>query len=66
MRVKTFVAKLSVESVHEMDNTISRWMERYNVVPKMVTQTLGDERGHDGRQTESVMVTSIWYEPDAP
>lgn len=62
MKVKTFVAKLSVESIHEMDHTISEWMERNHATPKMVTQTIGDERGHDGRPAESVMVTSIWYE----
>lgn len=62
MRVKTFVAKLSVESVHDMDSTISKWLERHKVTPTMVTQTIGDEKGHDGRPNEPVLVTSVWYE----
>ena len=62
MRVKTFVAKLSVESLHAMDDLISGWIERNKAIPKIVTQTLGEEKGHDGRHAESVMVTSVWYE----
>lgn len=65
MRVKSFLAKITVESLHEMDASISAWMERNNIDPKMVKQTLGEEKGHDGRQPESVMVTSVWYEPSA-
>ena len=63
MRVKTFVTKLSVEAVHDMDGTIGDWIERNGAVLKIVTQTVGEEKGHDGRQAESVLVTSIWYEP---
>ncbi len=70
LRVKTFVAKLSVESLHAMDDLINGWIERNKAIPKIVTQTLGDENAHDGRRSETVMVTSVWYEvakdPDVP
>lgn len=61
MKVQTFMAKLSVESLHDHDAHINDWLARNNVEPRMITQTYGCETGHDGRKPESVVITSIWY-----
>ena len=61
MKVQTFVSKLTVDALQQMDQNINRWMEVKEVKPIMVNQVFGYERPHEGRQEEPVLITSLWY-----
>ncbi len=61
MRVQTFVSKVGVDTLHEMDEHINKWLELHNVEPKMVTQSCGSEPHRDVQAEEPVVITSIWY-----
>lgn len=61
MRVQTFVSKIGVDTLHEMDDHINRWIEEHNVEPKLVTQACGNAPARDVQSEEPVVITSIWY-----
>jgi len=61
MRVQTFVSKIGVDTLREMDDHINQWLETHNVEPKLVTQTCGSEPHRDVQVEEPVVITSIWY-----
>ncbi len=61
MRVQTFLGKVSVEALHQMDEHINHWLETHEVEPRRITQTFGYERTRDGGAQEPVVVTSVWY-----
>ncbi|MBI4558771.1 MAG: hypothetical protein HY706_14410 [Candidatus Hydrogenedentes bacterium] len=62
MRIQTFLGKLSVEALRQMDEHINHWLEGHGVEPKMVSQVFGYEHHHhEGGTAEPVVVTSVWY-----
>ncbi len=61
MQVKTFLGKVSVESLGQMDEHINRWLEEENVEPKKITQSFGYEKFHESGNQEAAIITSVWY-----
>jgi hypothetical protein len=61
VRIQTFIGKVSVEALHQMDSTINHWMEANHVEPKFVHQNFGYERHNEVASQEPVVVTSIFY-----
>lgn len=61
MQVQTFVGKMSVEALQQMDDHVNKWLAEHEVQPKFVCQTYGQERHHEGGHEDSVLITSIWY-----
>lgn len=61
MRIQTFVGKVGVEALQQMDDHINAWLESNQIEPKVVNQVFGYERPHEVSQDEPVLLTSIWY-----
>jgi hypothetical protein len=61
VKIQTFISKLTIDALQQMDQNINRWIETKQVTPQMVNQVFGYERPHEGRQDEPVFITSIWY-----
>lgn len=61
MRVQTFLGKVSIDALHQMDEHISHWLESNEIEPQKVTQAFGYERTREGGSQEPVIITSIWY-----
>jgi hypothetical protein len=61
MRIQSFMGKVGVESLHQMDQHINHWLETHGVEPKLVTQSFGYDRGKDGGGQEPVVVVCVWY-----
>lgn len=62
MRVKTFLSKVGVDGLRQMDEDINEWLAKNNVEPRFVTQSCGNERHLQHPELEPVLVTSVWYE----
>ena len=62
MRVQTFMGKLSVDALRQMDEQINDWLDKHKVQPRFVTQAFGNERHCQPPEFEPVLVTSVWYE----
>lgn len=65
MQVQTFLGKVTIEGLHQLDQHINTWIKRHNVTPVHVLQSFGSEKHHDGRSSEPIIVTSIWYDESA-
>ena len=61
MRVRTFMGKVGVESLQQMDDHINAWLKKVEVEPKIVNQTYGTETHRQSNMTEPVVITQIWY-----
>lgn len=61
MRVQTFMGRIGVETLAQLDDQINRWIEKNNVEPKFVTQSTGIEEYHESGSKEPVVITQIWY-----
>ena len=62
MKVQTFVGKVSVDALKQMDEHINAWIEKHNAELKFVTQVFGNERHSQHHELEPVVVTSVWYD----
>lgn len=62
IKVHSFVGKVGVEGLHQMDQHINDWMKRNKVAPLHIKQSFGSDKHHDGRGAEPILVISIWYE----
>jgi hypothetical protein len=62
MRVQTFVGKVSVETLKQMDEYINEWLAKHDTQVKFVTQAFGNERHSHHQELEPVVVTSVWHE----
>ncbi len=62
MRVQSFMGKVSIEGLHQLDDHINNWVKRSGAHPTMVNQCFGLDRPHDGRAQEPIVVVTIWYE----
>jgi len=61
MRVQTFVGKVSIESLRQLDEHINHWLETHEVEPKHVSQTFGYGAHREASTQEPVIITTIWY-----
>ena len=61
MRTQTFLAKVSVEALRQLDVHINQWLAENNVEPKHILQNFGHERSRGDGEAEPVVITSIWY-----
>lgn len=61
MQLRTFLGKVGVESLQQMDEHINQWLRKNEVDPKFVTQTFGSERHRQSNVAEPVIITQVWY-----
>ena len=61
MRVKTFIGKVTTESISQMDEHINHWLEENKIEPKHITQSFGTGRHHEVASADPVLIISIWY-----
>jgi len=61
MQVETFVGKVSVDALRQMDQHINQWLRTRGVQPVFVTQTFGYETSREFGNSEPVLITSLWY-----
>ena len=64
MKVQTFIGKVSIDGLNQMDNHINEWMKKNNVTPVQIRQSFGSNIHHDGRKQEPIIIVSLWYEKD--
>jgi hypothetical protein len=62
MKVQTFMGKATIEGLHQLNQHINEWIKKHEVVPAHIQQSFGSEQHHDGRNSESTLVISIWWE----
>lgn len=61
MRVQTFIGKMSIEGLRQMDDHINTWLEDHEIEPKQITQCFGMGQHRETTSSEPIVVTSIWY-----
>lgn len=61
MRVQTFLGKVSMDSLHQMDQHINQWLEMNHIEPRAIAQTFGYDKPKEGCSIEPVVITSVWY-----
>ncbi len=61
MRVQTFIGKVSMDGLRQMDAQINHWLEVHKAEPKFVSQCFGIEPHREVTSREPVIITSIWY-----
>ncbi|MFP4501771.1 MAG: hypothetical protein ACLFTT_12275 [Candidatus Hydrogenedentota bacterium] len=62
MKVHTFMGKVNIEGLHQMDHQINNWLLDHDVEIKEVRQCYALHKHHDGRREEPVIVSTLWYE----
>ena len=62
MKVQSFLGKVTIEGLHQMDHHINEWLKRRRVTPLHIKQSFGSEKFHDGRNQEPIVVITVWYE----
>jgi len=61
MRVQTFMAKVGMESLKQMDQHINDWLAKTEVEPKFINQSFGSERHRQANVEEPVLIVQLWY-----
>ena len=64
MKVHTFMGKVSIEGLHQMDGHINEWLEENKVKLHEIRQSFGMHKHHDGRREEPVLLVTVWYEDE--
>ncbi len=64
MRVQSFLGKVSIDGLNQLDTHINEWLKRRKVTPTHVTQSFGQDKPHDGRNAEPIIVVTVWYEAE--
>jgi hypothetical protein len=62
MRVQSFIGKVSIAGLQQMDHQINEWLERNKINLVQVKQSFGSDIHHDGRGREPIVVITLWYE----
>ena len=62
MRVQSFIGKVSITGLQQMDHQINEWLDRTGTKPIQIKQSFGTDIHHDGRGREPIVVITIWYE----
>ncbi len=65
MQVQSFIGKVSITGLQQMDHQINEWLTRTQSKPMFVKQSFGTDLHHDGRAREPIVVITIWYEDEA-
>lgn len=63
LKVQTFLGKVNIEGLNQMDAHLNNWLKRTKVKPVQITTNFGHERGK-GANEEPVLIISIWYEAE--
>ena len=61
MRVQTFVGKVAMESLQQLEEHINEWLAHHNVEPKHIKQSFGYEHGQQSGAQEPVVIVTVWY-----
>lgn len=64
MHVQSFIGKVSIAGLQQMDHQINDWLHRNNADIKHVKQSFGTDIHHDGRGSEPIVVITLWYEKE--
>ncbi len=62
MKVQSFIGKVSIAGLSQMDVQINDWLKRNKVKVVNMCQSFGTDIHHDGRGNEPIIVVSVWYE----
>ncbi len=62
MRVQSFMGKVTLEGLHQMDNLINDWIKRTKPKIIHIVQSPCTIVRHDGRDQETIIVITILYE----
>ena len=62
MHVQSFIGKVSITGLQQMDRQINEWLERSKINLVQVKQSFGNDIHHDGRGREPIVVITVWYE----
>ncbi len=62
MHVQSFIGKVSITGLQQMDHQINDWLDRMQIKPIQVKQSFGTDLHHDGRAREPIVVITVWYE----
>lgn len=65
MKVHTFLGKVSIDGLHQLDTHINEWFADHNVKIVEIRQSFGMHKHHDGRHEEPVLLITVWYEGEA-
>jgi hypothetical protein len=61
MKIQTFVGKVDMEALKQMDEHINEWLACNKIEPKQIQRVFGYERHPHHHGDEPVLVTSVWY-----
>jgi len=61
-KVQSFIGKVSIGGLQQMDVQINDWLKRSHITPKFIGQSFGSDIHHDGRGSEPIIVVTVWYE----
>ena len=61
MRVQTFVGKVNMESLQQMEQHVNTWLGEHNVEPRHIKQSFGYEHSREASREEPVLIITVWY-----
>ncbi|HNR33755.1 MAG TPA: hypothetical protein PKO36_01160 [Candidatus Hydrogenedentes bacterium] len=61
MQIQTFVGKVSIEGLKQLDEHINEWIVKNKIEPKQIHQQFGYERHHHMTEEEPVLIVSVWH-----
>ncbi len=62
MKVQSFIGKVSIAGLTQMDTQINDWLKRSKAKVVHIGQSFGNDIHHDGRGNEPIIVVTVWYE----
>ncbi|HOH29094.1 MAG TPA: hypothetical protein PLC40_05430 [Candidatus Hydrogenedentes bacterium] len=62
MQVQSFIGKVSITGLQQMDHQINEWLVKTTPKVTFVKQSFGTDLHHDGRAREPIVVITLWYE----
>ncbi len=62
MQVQSFIGKVSITGLRQMDHQINEWLGKTTPKVTFVKQSFGTDLHHDGRAREPIVVITLWYE----
>jgi len=65
MKVQSFMGKVSMTGLRQMDIQINEWLQRSKVKPIHIKQSFGTDIHHEGRMIEPIVIITVWYEDES-
>ncbi|HNZ48471.1 MAG TPA: hypothetical protein PLZ53_04545 [Candidatus Hydrogenedentes bacterium] len=65
MKVQSFMGKVSMTGLRQMDIQINEWLQRSKVKPIHIKQSFGTDIHHEGRMSEPIVIITVWYEDES-